>query len=673
MAISTVTNRVAYQGNGTSAVFAFPYKFRSQTDLGVMIYNSSVVVGGIITPQLLNTDFTISGTQANDGYYPNGANIIFNSTPNAQAVAVIFRSSVVTNDFALSQNGTIPSRSLNNELDYQTLIDQRLQDIVTRAVRVADGFYGTFDPTLPANLASSANKRLIVNSSGTGWTFDQSVGNYIPNTVVVAVTNSTVSSLGGSVSQTFLRSNGSSAPSWNLLVDENSYNQWGVVYASSATKFGIVPTTTVGYVLTSNGSSAPTFQALNIANLVGVLGVLSGGTGTGSAFTRGQLVFAGSSGIYDRSAGMFWDEAGNQLIIGSSLATPSLWSVGTLRSSSLSATPVRASATGLLINGSTALGSEVSGVLPVANGGTNLSSLAPQWGVLFASTSLSAGVLPVGGPGTALISNGSSAPSFQAIAVTNNVATATGTLVTTNANNKVILSSSLYTAFLYKPTGGDAGKEMEFFLNDSSLNGVTIQGSGCAISTIYGAVNSTSMNSLGEATKFFTDGSNWICSIRRYPSNITLAGSSVVSCPAGAAVPIKGSSVTTDMWSYWREDEFLCGRIEFQQITAGAAGGSIYLAQAVPAPLKINTKKILANSSAVTTSLQQSHCGAGMLENSAGSVGNGLCVVHDSSTIKLAAIVGGNGVIWGAGASPFSASDVRVSLSYKVPICGWDG
>ena len=47
------------------------------------------------------------------------------------------------------------------------------------------------------------------------------------------------------------------------------------------------------------------------------LGVAKGGTGTGTAFTAGSVVFAGASGVYSQdNANLFWDDANNRLGVG---------------------------------------------------------------------------------------------------------------------------------------------------------------------------------------------------------------------------------------------------------------------------------------------------------------------------------------------------------------------
>lgn len=69
------------------------------------------------------------------------------------------------------------------------------------------------------------------------------------------------------------------------------------------------------------GGSAST-ALLNAASLTlgwtGTLAVSRGGTGTGTAFTAGSVLFAGASGVYSQdNANFFWDDANNRLGIGS--------------------------------------------------------------------------------------------------------------------------------------------------------------------------------------------------------------------------------------------------------------------------------------------------------------------------------------------------------------------
>lgn len=424
MAISSVTNRVAYQANGTSAVFNFPYRFGASTDLSVFVYNSSTTAGTMITPQVLNTNYIISSSaQIANGFYTNGADIIFNSTPNTQSQIVLFRSSVITNTFNVPQFGVIPSSGLNAELDTLTMIAQRLQDQTTRSVRMPDGLFGTFDPTLPPNLRQSAGKRLIVNSTASGFTFDETIGSYILNTLIYAQSNSTITSLGGGASGLFLQSNGSSAPTWaafNIgsgpistaqltgVVDVVhggtgvgiNYPQYGIIYASSATQFSSIPSAQAGLFLQSNGSSVPTWAAVAVtgstpANQVtGILPVGVGGTGTGTSYVQYGLIYASSatqfSTIPSSTAGLYLQSNGSSAPTWSAVASGS--------------SPVDASL--------------ITGILPVTTGGTGTGTSYIQYGIIYASSATQFATVPSGAAGLLLQSNGSSAPSFQAFSAT---------------------------------------------------------------------------------------------------------------------------------------------------------------------------------------------------------------------------------------------------------------
>lgn len=79
--------------------------------------------------------------------------------------------------------------------------------------------------------------------------------------------------------------------------------------------------TNVTLTLTGTPATALLKPVLITAGWTGVLSVARGGTGTGTAFTAGSVVFAGASGIYAQdNAHFFWDDTNNRLGIGT--ATP---------------------------------------------------------------------------------------------------------------------------------------------------------------------------------------------------------------------------------------------------------------------------------------------------------------------------------------------------------------
>jgi hypothetical protein len=165
MGVSSTTNTEIYSGDGSTTSFAFPFYFFETTDLYVYIYDT---VAGGITPQVLGTNFTISGTPNNQGLYPNGANVVFGTAPVNTVKVVISRFPLEVQDYALLQNGLISATALVQEFDYLTLLIQSLQDQINRCVQLPPGFAPPFNPQLPSTAALSPSELLGVNALGTG-------------------------------------------------------------------------------------------------------------------------------------------------------------------------------------------------------------------------------------------------------------------------------------------------------------------------------------------------------------------------------------------------------------------------------------------------------------------------------------------------------------------------
>jgi len=136
----------------------------------------------------------------------------------------------------------------------------------------------------------------------------------------------------------------------------------------------------------------------------GTLGVANGGTGTGTAFTAGSVVFAGASGVYNQSnSQLYWDNSNSRLGIGTNTPT-NLFTV----SKSLSGNYVAS-----IVNSST---SSLSGALSVSSQtgfaiDSNTNSTASSVYSL-AATNLAAG----GGSGAVGVSSGSGGYAFRALA-----------------------------------------------------------------------------------------------------------------------------------------------------------------------------------------------------------------------------------------------------------------
>jgi len=164
MTVSSTTNRVSYTGNGVTTAFAFSYPFQSTSDLKVLKVTIST---GAESLQVLNTDYTISGTTSN-GVYPSGGTVNMTSAPSALYKLVIYRDPALTQTIDLVENDALPAETLEQGLDKSTLINQRTRELVDRAVTLPDGFTGTFDPALPSDI-DTADVLLKVNAAGDGF------------------------------------------------------------------------------------------------------------------------------------------------------------------------------------------------------------------------------------------------------------------------------------------------------------------------------------------------------------------------------------------------------------------------------------------------------------------------------------------------------------------------
>ena len=283
MSISTTTNRVEYQGNGTSAVFSFPYRFDSQSDLAAFVYNSSAATIAQLTKDAAGGfGFTVNATADSSGVYKNGGSVIFNSAPNVQTQVVIFRSSAITNNFQVLQNGSIPSTGLTNVIDTLTMVSQRVNDLITRSIRMPDGLVTRgFDTTLPLNINNAGSTTIMTNAEGTGLVLGPTLGDIqaVQSSAVAAAASAAASAASAVLANSAAVSAtdqvvlataqvalaGSAALSAaNSAAAANSvfpqpFTQYAVAYASSTTEMAFIPSAAQGAMLTANGSSAPAF------------------------------------------------------------------------------------------------------------------------------------------------------------------------------------------------------------------------------------------------------------------------------------------------------------------------------------------------------------------------------------------------------------------------------
>jgi len=131
----------------------------------------------------------------------------------------------------------------------------------------------------------------------------------------------------------------------------------------------------------------------------------------GTPGVSGQVAFYSDANNLNNAANFFWDNANSRLGIGTNAPTQALHVVGNARITGLSAVPgvVHNDASGNLTSSAVSLAADISGVLPIANGGTNSSTaltngriIVSAAGALVEHSALVAGAVYFGAPTTGL-------------------------------------------------------------------------------------------------------------------------------------------------------------------------------------------------------------------------------------------------------------------------------
>jgi hypothetical protein len=173
----------------------------------------------------------------------------------------------------------------------------------------------------------------------------------------------------------------------------SSYTVGDILFASASQTFSKLADVATGNALISGGvNAAPSYGKIGLTTHVsGVLPLANGGTGQSSALTQYGVIYGNTtSSMASTAAG-----TSTQLLHGNAAGAPT-W-------------------------GAVSLTAEVSGVLPVANGGTNISSYVVG-DILYAATTSNLTTLPDVATGNALLSGGVGvAPAYGKVGLTTHV------------------------------------------------------------------------------------------------------------------------------------------------------------------------------------------------------------------------------------------------------------
>ena len=143
MTVSSSTNKVSFNGDGSTTVFAYSFKIFDEDDLTVILRSST----GTETTQTISTQYSVSGVGD-----AGGGNVTMVTAPASGETLTILREQPLTQGLDLVPNDPFPANSIEDSLDKLTFIDQRLNEKIDRAlVFSAADIVG--DATLPVKEA----------------------------------------------------------------------------------------------------------------------------------------------------------------------------------------------------------------------------------------------------------------------------------------------------------------------------------------------------------------------------------------------------------------------------------------------------------------------------------------------------------------------------------------
>jgi len=187
MTVSTTVSSVSYTANGTQTTFPYTFKIFEDSDLLVILRNSTT---GVEATQTLTTDYTVTNA-GNDA----GGNVVFGTAPSSDNTVFIRRVLDATQTTDYVENDPFPAESHEDALDKLTMLVQQNALDENRAIIFPESDVGAgLNNVLPSSV-TRANKVLGFDNSG-----------------AVDLTDSTITQIDAAVSS-FVNATGNNATS----------------------------------------------------------------------------------------------------------------------------------------------------------------------------------------------------------------------------------------------------------------------------------------------------------------------------------------------------------------------------------------------------------------------------------------------------------------------------
>lgn len=326
---------------------------------------------------------SIATTSVSDGYQLT----LFNNTGNS--ITLVNSGSPSAGYAAIGSsygtNLTLPSLGVVT-LVYKSNLTKWVLSAGTHLIPMASGVSGT----------------LPVANGGTGNT------SLTANRILLGNGSSAISVAGAGVTGQVLQSNGTSAdPTFSTATYPSTASSPSVLVANSSNTVTDLSGSTANRLLRTNGTAVSFSQADLTTDVSGVLPLANGGTNAAITASAGGIAYSTASAVSIGAVG----------------------SSGKLLHSNGSSAPSWAAVS---------MSQDVTGVLAMTNGGTNNNVTATAGGAMYSTASV-VSVTAAGSSGQVLHSNGSSAPTWNAVSVSQDV---TGVLAIANGGTANAISTT---------------------------------------------------------------------------------------------------------------------------------------------------------------------------------------------------------------------------------------
>lgn len=228
MTVSTSTSTASYAANGSTTTFAYPFKIFNDSDLVVILRNTTTSVE---TVQVLNSAYTVTGAGN-----VAGGNVVFGTAPASGNTIFIRRQLPVTQEVDYVPNDPFPAETHEAALDKLTMLVQQTKTDTDRAILFPQSdLSGSFNNTLPIATARASS---VVSFDGNG---DLTVTDISTIATASTIIKQSFTGTGSQVAFTLSSAPSSAGAGVNIYIDGVYQNRTGYTINGTTLTFSEAP------------------------------------------------------------------------------------------------------------------------------------------------------------------------------------------------------------------------------------------------------------------------------------------------------------------------------------------------------------------------------------------------------------------------------------------------